>query len=329
VQVVGAALDLNNDMRYHELMTEASKRILPVTPANIAAAKQFVFAKWKERAKERGHDEPVDLSSACKFASLFAAEVFGGQVRGNFFHQWVELPDGQHLDLNAEAEDVATMLRGKIPADMQAYAELSRKRLPSPLYAHDARHMRTRDNRDSMASIEPRVRAWVAEFMRMKWNEIICEAITPSVAPRLWIGADGVSFDCRKDDMSHAEMVLHHPERFGLKPSDVHNVTDEDGEFRYDFLIALAEMRGWVRTSTDGAQTNSMAISANGIVSLHRACRWLAAHNLLRAQLDIEIEQLVGTTLQSRYAHLDTADVETFLQTRRLPRFQHTASRSV
>jgi hypothetical protein len=154
-------------MRYHQLM-EASKAVLPVTPENIAAAKQFVFAKWKERAKERGHDEPVDLSSACKFASLFAAEVFGGQVRGNFFHQWVELPDGHHLDLNDEAQDVATMLRGEIPADTQAYAELSRKRLPSPLYSHDVRHMRTRDNRDSMASIQPRVLAWVTEFLSHK-----------------------------------------------------------------------------------------------------------------------------------------------------------------
>jgi hypothetical protein len=134
-----------------------SRTTLPITPQTIAAAKRFVFAKWIERAKEMGRDEPVDLTSTCKFASLFAAEVFGGQMRGNFFHQWVELPDGQHLDLNDEAEDVAAMLRGEIPADTQAYAALSRQRLPSPLYTHDQRHMRTRANRDSMASIRPRV----------------------------------------------------------------------------------------------------------------------------------------------------------------------------
>lgn len=152
-------------MRYHELMTEAAKTILPATPQNIAAAKQFVFAKWQVRAKEMGRDEPVDLSSACKFASLFAAEVFGGHVRGNFFHQWVELPDGKHLDLNDEAQDVATMLRGEIPDADKAYAELRRVRLPQPLYTHDGRHMRTRDNRDSMASVQPRVASWVAEFL--------------------------------------------------------------------------------------------------------------------------------------------------------------------
>jgi hypothetical protein len=98
---------------------------------------------------------------------LFAAEVFGGQVRGNFFHQWVALPDGQHLDLNDEAQDVADMLRGEIPADTSAYAAASRKRLPASLYTHDPRHMKTRDNRDSMASIRPRVDRWVAEFLQI------------------------------------------------------------------------------------------------------------------------------------------------------------------
>lgn len=153
-------------MRYYEILCEVDKTVLPVTPENIAAAKEFVFAKWIERAKEYGHDAPVDLSSACKFASLFAAEVFDGQVRGNFFHQWVELPNGQRLDLNDEAEDVATMLRGEIPADTQDYAALSRKRLPKPLYTHDPRHMRSRDNRDSMASIKPRVMRWADEFLK-------------------------------------------------------------------------------------------------------------------------------------------------------------------
>ena len=136
-----------------------------MTPENIAAAKRFVFTKWQERAKEMRREAPVDLSSACKFASLFAAKVFGGKVRGNFFHQWVELPDGQHLDLNDEAQDVAEMLRGQIPTDTQAYATAHRVQLPASLYTHDPIHMGMRDNRDSMASIKPRVERWVAEFL--------------------------------------------------------------------------------------------------------------------------------------------------------------------
>jgi hypothetical protein len=151
---------------WSEIICEAEKTVLPVTPENIVAAKRFVLAMWKARAQELGREEPVDLTSACKFASMFAAEVFGGEVRGHFFHQWVELPGGQHLDLNDEAQDVAMMLRGEIPPEDQAYAKLSRVRLPQPFYKHDARHMRRRDNRASMQSIKPRVDQWVAEFLR-------------------------------------------------------------------------------------------------------------------------------------------------------------------
>ena len=139
--------------------------ILPTTPENIAAAKIFVLRKWRERAIERGHDEPADLSSACKFSSLFAAKVFGGKVRGNFFHQWCELPDGRPLDINDEAVDVVAMLNGKIPDDTRAYASASRKTLPQPLYTYHEPHMRSKGNRESMASVEPRVDQWVREFL--------------------------------------------------------------------------------------------------------------------------------------------------------------------
>ena len=150
-----------------EILLENEHFTLPVTDENIRAAKKFVFEKWKERAREMGRDEPIDLSSACKFASLFAAKVFGGTVRGNFFHQWVELPSGQHLDLNSEAADVATMLQGEIPNDTKSYAQLNRKKLPNPLYTHDDRHMKTRGNKESMDSIRPRVDRWVEEFLKL------------------------------------------------------------------------------------------------------------------------------------------------------------------
>jgi len=140
-------------------------RFINSTPENIAAAKIFVLRKWRERAIERGHDEPADLSSACKFSSLFAAKVFGGKVRGNFFHQWCELPDGRPLDINDEAVDVVAMLNGKIPDDTRAYASASRKTLPQPLYTYHEPHMRSKGNRESMASVEPRVDQWVREFL--------------------------------------------------------------------------------------------------------------------------------------------------------------------
>ena len=143
----------------------AAAQSLPATPENIAAAKRFVFDKWRERAKELGRADPIDLSDACKFTSLFAATVFGGTMHGNFFHQWVELPDGRTLDLNDEAADVITMLRGEIPDDAKPYAAEMRKKL-LPLYTPDVRHMRSRGNRQSMASVRPRVQRWADEFLR-------------------------------------------------------------------------------------------------------------------------------------------------------------------
>jgi len=152
---------------------------LPATPENIAAAKRFVFGKWQERAKELGRDDPIDLTDACKFTSLFAAMVFGGTMRGNFFHQWIELPDGRTLDLNDEAADVITMLRGEIPDASKDYAIMMRKKLPRSLYTHDERHMRRRDNRQSVASVRPRVERWVDEFLRVQ--TLTESATTPTV----------------------------------------------------------------------------------------------------------------------------------------------------
>lgn len=149
---------------------------IAATPQNIAAAKTFVLQKWRERAQELGRDDPLDLADACKFTSLFAAKVFGGAVRGNFFHQWVELPDGRTLDLNDEAADVITMLRGEIPDGSKAYAAMMRKTLPQPVHTHDERHMRRRDNRQSMASVRPRVQRWVDEFLRSIHKSGLAEA---------------------------------------------------------------------------------------------------------------------------------------------------------
>ena len=155
-------------MRRLIMLVEGAAESLPATPENIAAAKSFVFGKWRERAQELGRDDPLDLSDACKFTSLFAATIFGGTMRGNFFHQWVELPDGHTLDLNDEAADVITMLRGEIPDDAKPYADEMRKKLPPSLYTRDDRHMRRRDNKQSMASVRPRVQQWADEFLKRK-----------------------------------------------------------------------------------------------------------------------------------------------------------------
>lgn len=125
-----------------------SADLLPATPENVERAKQFVLQKWIERAKDRGYPEhalPTDLSSSCKFTSQFAQRIFGGELRGNWHHQYVQLPDGQMLDLNLDAEDV--------------------KKLGTLAHNHDRKFWRNPEHRESMASCRGRVDDWVREFL--------------------------------------------------------------------------------------------------------------------------------------------------------------------
>lgn len=125
-------------------IVESAGKFLPATPENIALAKEFVMQKWRERAVERGLPEPADLTNSCKFSSLFAQKIFGGQIRGNENHQFVRSDDGQIIDLNIDAADV--------------------KKLGDLAHLHDRRWFGNRDHRDSMAFCEPRAEQWAAEF---------------------------------------------------------------------------------------------------------------------------------------------------------------------
>lgn len=118
---------------------------LPATPEMIAQAKVFVLRKWLERAQERGSSLPADLSGSCKFSSMFAQRIFGGEIRGNYDHQYVQLPDGRIIDLNIDAADVSA--------------------LDDP-HHHDSEFWGGPDHVESMASCRPRVDQWVAEFLR-------------------------------------------------------------------------------------------------------------------------------------------------------------------
>ena len=105
--------------------------IYPVTDVWIQRAKEFLLQKWQERAVERGRTKvPSDLGGACKFASLFAREIFGGELRGNWDHQFV-MVDGQRVDLTEGS-----------PLDSEG-------RNP---YRHDKRFWMNREHRDSLAS---------------------------------------------------------------------------------------------------------------------------------------------------------------------------------
>ena len=124
-------------------MPKKLTRKLKPTKKNIAAAKNFVFLKWKERAQELDLKEPVDLTNACKFASLFVQQVFGGRLRGNWHHQWVEIGD-RVIDLTGSHPTV--------PCGWP--------------YEHDEEFWLNEEHKDSLASCIPRVNAWVQEFLK-------------------------------------------------------------------------------------------------------------------------------------------------------------------
>lgn len=120
---------------------------LPATPENIERAKRFVMNKWVERAKERHEPKvPIDLSNACKFSSMFAREIFGGRLRGNQAHQFVQLADGKIVDLNSDARDVLALGDNAQHHDEELF-------WGNP------------DHVDALDSCRPRVKLWVKEFL--------------------------------------------------------------------------------------------------------------------------------------------------------------------
>jgi hypothetical protein len=128
---------------------------LPLEPTleNIEKAKRFVLKKWIERfherypglAKEHPGMVPHDLTDSCKFTSLFAQALFGGEIMGSYDHQYLSL-NGQVIDLNADAADV--------------------RELGQAAYDHDHEFFGNPDHRESLKSCMPRVKDWVAEFLK-------------------------------------------------------------------------------------------------------------------------------------------------------------------
>lgn len=60
--------------------------LLEPTDANLALAKEFLLECWRKRAVRRKRERPDTLENACKFATLYAIKLFGGDVRGNWYH---------------------------------------------------------------------------------------------------------------------------------------------------------------------------------------------------------------------------------------------------
>lgn len=124
------------------------------TPENVETAKEFALAKWQERhdamadewmramGRPWSRDRPHDLSSSCKFTSVFAAVVFGGQIAGNEMHQFAVV-NGRPLDLNEGASDIAGI---------------------EGAYENDPQFLWNPDHLASVESCLPRVEKWLGEY---------------------------------------------------------------------------------------------------------------------------------------------------------------------
>lgn len=123
-----------------EAIPLARKTRLPIDQSpEHQEMKDFLLAKWKERAGERFDTDPnpTNLSGACKFVARFANKVLGGKLRSNFDHTWVE-KDGKIIDLTDNVD--------------------------KSNYKHDAEFHRRPEFLESLKSNEPRVNQWVSEW---------------------------------------------------------------------------------------------------------------------------------------------------------------------
>lgn len=120
---------------------------IPLTPETFFTARQFVLDRWRARARELGRPEPLDLSRACLFASLFAYQVFGGTLQGNRFHQYT-IKSGHLIDLTIGSEDLQRLREAGIDP-----------------HEHDPRWWANPVHLEAMTSCLPRVERWVEEFL--------------------------------------------------------------------------------------------------------------------------------------------------------------------
>lgn len=117
---------------------------LPATRLLVADARQHALSMWRERALERGEAAPTDLSGSCKFVSIFVKLIFGGSIEGNASHQFNRLCNGEILDLNRDAADVALLDRP---------------------YFHDTTFFGNPEHIESLGSCVPRSQRWAELFL--------------------------------------------------------------------------------------------------------------------------------------------------------------------
>jgi hypothetical protein len=122
--------------------------------------RQFLLAKWQERAQEIAPDKtpPTDLTDSCKFSALFGSVVFSADIAGNWDHVF-NVIDGEIFDINAEASDVA----GR-----------------ADIHRHDSDFINGDDFADSIQTCLRRVSDWVNEFSE-RYPQMLDASVTPSI----------------------------------------------------------------------------------------------------------------------------------------------------
>ena len=151
-----ALVRLSSSTKHKTKVPARGEGTISPTPQALAAAEDFFRHKWAERAASLNRERPSDLTGACKFASAFAALVFGGTVRGNWHHQWVEHSEapGGRIDL--------THAEGVLPHDRRCVLAGCRQ---GRIDRHDARFFGNKDHKSDMASVAPRAQRWAQEFL--------------------------------------------------------------------------------------------------------------------------------------------------------------------
>jgi hypothetical protein len=97
---------------------------LSPTSASIESARALLAEGWAQRAAEYGRPTPTDLGGSCKFAALLAQRLFGGAIRANWHHTWLEL-DGRIIDLTDGAGVPDAIDRYRHDDDFAAHAEFA------------------------------------------------------------------------------------------------------------------------------------------------------------------------------------------------------------
>lgn len=158
-------------------LTKNTEGVFKFHEDDLENLKWFALQKWRERALERRLDEPDDLSSACKFCSLFVKILYGGKIQGNYDHQY-NVIDGKRIDLSADSQDV--------------------KQMDNP-YRHDPLFFANDDHLDSLESCLPRITDWVSSYQVKMGKDLLLATKYGNIQTIEGLIAKGVGVDFSHD----------------------------------------------------------------------------------------------------------------------------------